>query len=82
MNFVQTAEFDCCHSNRKAKFANKFSNIISSEAIRAGRVGGGAGVKLKLVEMFITLASTKVTFPVDVALVLLLLWQLKISIEL
>ena len=36
---------------RKDKFAKKYSNIISSEAIR--------GMKLKLCRMFITLASTK-----------------------
>ena len=36
-----------CHGNRKAKFANKFSKTISSEAIRWGG-GRGGGVKLKL----------------------------------
>ena len=49
-----------CHSNRNAKFAKKYSKINSSEAIR--------GMKLKLcVEMFITLASTKILFFIAIA---------------
>ena len=40
------------------------------------------GDEAETVEMFITLASTKVAFLVDVALVLSLLWQLNVSIDL
>ena len=50
------------YGNRKAKFANKFSKIISSEAIR--------WMKLKLYRNVhnINLAFTKVAFIVDVAM--------------
>ena len=40
-----------CHGNRKAIFENKYSKIISSEAVW--------GTKLNFVEMFIALAFTK-----------------------
>ena len=57
-----------CHGNQNIRFAKKYSVIFSSIGI--------SGMKLKLQEMFITLASTKITFFVAIAYVLLLLWQL------
>ena len=41
-----------CHGNQKAKFGKHIQKINSSEAIW--------GIKLKLAEMFIELASTKI----------------------
>ena len=70
MQFVPTAEFDCigCHGNRKSKFANKFSKIISTETI--------VGLKLKLCRNVHNISLFKSTFLVNVALVFPLLWQL------
>ena len=62
-----------CHGNRKAKFMNKFSKIIFSEAIR--------GMKLKLCRNVHNISLYK-AFLVDVGLILSLLWQLNVSIDL
>ena len=77
-NLSETQNLISWHGNRKAKFANKFSKIISSEAKIGVGGGGGAGEA----EMFIALASTQMAFLVDIALVLSLPWQLKISNDL
>ena len=63
-----------CHGNRKAKFAKKYSKIISSEAIR--------GMKLKLCRNDHNVSLYKIYFFIAVAHLLLSLWQLKISIDL
>ena len=57
-----------CNGNQKAKFAKKYSKIISSEAIR----------EMKLSRKC-SLASTNLAFLVDVALMLTSLWQTKMK---
>ena len=70
MNFVQIAEFDLI----KGKFSKKYSKIFSSEAVR--------GMKLKL---FIHVHAISLYINcvfIVIAHVLLLLWQLQVSIDL